>query len=180
MRQHGDGAIRKVNAGAADTGFEIERRAGMDILGYIGNVDLKLVTAIGALADENGVVEVACRLAVDGDDGERAEIDPLIGNVGIDNALTGVRDPTRFGEDGFGKDTRKLMLADHHLHVNAEVVWMPKNFNDTANGRARGCGPTGDLDVDDEAVNSVWALRAFGFWIGSRFTAKNPMRRGSC
>ena len=43
LGQHGDGAIGKINAGAAEAGFEIECRAGKDVLGYVGDVNLKLV-----------------------------------------------------------------------------------------------------------------------------------------
>src|SRR5580692_10904385 len=59
LRQHGDGAIGKVDAVAAETGFEIEGGVGLDVFGYVGDVDLQLVAAVGAIGDENGVVEVA-------------------------------------------------------------------------------------------------------------------------
>ena len=68
-------------------------------------------------------------------------------------------DLARFGEHGFGKDARQLMLADHHLHVDAEVVGRAEDFNDAADGRARGRGPTGDLDIDDEAVKVAPGFR---------------------
>ena len=99
------------------------------------------------LADEDGVVKVARGFAIDGDDGQRAEV----GSAG-GYALVEVRDPAGFGKHGLGKDARQLMLADHHLHVDAEVVGRTENFNDAADGRARGRGPAGDLDVDDEAI----------------------------
>ncbi len=75
LRQHGDGAIGEVDAGAAQAGFEIESGVGLNVLGHVGDVDLEFVAgAVGALADENGVVEVARGFAVDGDDGQRAEV----------------------------------------------------------------------------------------------------------
>ena len=74
LRQHGDGAIGEVDAGAAQTGFEIEGGAGLDVFGHVGDVDLELVAAVGAIGDENGVVEVAGGLAVDGDDGQLAKV----------------------------------------------------------------------------------------------------------
>ena len=70
LRQHGDGAIGEVDAGAAQAGFEIERGAGLNILGHVGDVNLKLVIRLGALADEDRVVEVRSGFAVDGDDGQ--------------------------------------------------------------------------------------------------------------
>ena len=50
LGQHGDGAIGKVDAGAAQARFEIEVGARADILGDVGDVDLELVAAVGALA----------------------------------------------------------------------------------------------------------------------------------
>jgi hypothetical protein len=64
------------------------------------------------------------------------------------------------------------MLADHHFHVDAEIIVSPEDFNDSADGGTRGRGPTGDLDVNDEI------LRIFRLWTGCRFTAEDAMRRG--
>ena len=122
LRQHGDGAIGEVDAGAAQAGFEIEGGVGSDVLGHVGDVDLQLVAAVGALGDENGVVEVAGGLAVDGDDGQPRKSAPAGSSL-----LVEMRDGARLGEHMLGKDPRQLVLADHHLHVDAEVV-----------GRARG------------------------------------------
>ena len=77
LRQHGNGAVGKVNAGAAQARFQIEVRALADVLGNVRNVDLKLVTAaIGALAYIHRIVEVLCRFAVDGDNRQPAKIRP--------------------------------------------------------------------------------------------------------
>ncbi len=43
-------------------------------MGDVGDVDLELEIAVRQVADEDGVVEVACGLAIDGDDGQRAVI----------------------------------------------------------------------------------------------------------
>ncbi len=66
------------------------------------------------------------------------------------------------------------MLADHHFHVDTKIIGSSEDFNDAADGGTRGRGPTGDLDVNHQAV----ALRAFGFWSRKCFTAENAMRRG--
>ena len=50
LRQHGDGAIGKVDAGAAEAGFEVECGAGADVFGHVGDVDLELVTRRACLA----------------------------------------------------------------------------------------------------------------------------------
>ena len=70
LRQHGDGAIGKVDAVPAQAGFEIEARVRLDVFGHVGDVDLQLVAAIGAIGDENCIIEIARGLAVDGDDGQ--------------------------------------------------------------------------------------------------------------
>ena len=76
LREHGDGAVGEVDGVAAQAGFEIERRAGRDVLRDVGDVDLQFVT-VGSLFDEDGVVEVLGGLAVDGDDGKIAEVAAL-------------------------------------------------------------------------------------------------------
>ena len=47
-RQHGDGAVGKINAGAAKTRFLIERRIRGYVLGDVGDVNLQFVISIGA------------------------------------------------------------------------------------------------------------------------------------
>ena len=51
----------------------VDRRAGRDVVADIGDVDLQRIIAVGQLVHPNGVVEIARRLAVDGDDIEGAE-----------------------------------------------------------------------------------------------------------
>ncbi len=98
LRQHGDGAVGEVDAGAAQAGFEIEIGAGANVFGDVGDVDLQLVAAVGALGDEDGVVEVFGGFAVDGDDGQAAEIAAARDFVEVE-----VRDAAGFGEDVVGK-----------------------------------------------------------------------------
>ncbi len=86
-------------------------------------------------------------------------------------------DAARFGEHVLGKDPRQLVLADHHLHVDAEIVGRAEDFNDAADGRARGRGPTGDFDIDDQAFKAL-VLRTFRFWTSERLAAEHAMRRG--
>ena len=50
LRQHGDGAIGKVDAVAAQAGFEIERGVELNVFGHVGDVDLEFVSAaVGAI-----------------------------------------------------------------------------------------------------------------------------------
>jgi len=39
-------------------------------MGNVGDVDLQVPAAIGAMLDVNGVVEIACGFAIDGDNGK--------------------------------------------------------------------------------------------------------------
>ena len=117
LRQHGNGAIGEVDAGSAQARFEIEIGAGAHVLGHVGDVDLQLVAAVGALGHQHRVVEVAGRFAVDGDDGQAAEIAAAVGFV-----LVEMGHAARLGQHVFREDARQLVLADHHLDVHAEVV----------------------------------------------------------
>ncbi len=77
-RQHGHGAVGKIDAGAAQSRLLIEGRAGRDVVGDVGDVDLKFVVAVSSMPDGDGVVEVARGLAVDSDDREIAEVAPSL------------------------------------------------------------------------------------------------------
>ena len=118
LRQHGDGAIGKVDAVAAQTGFQIEGGVGLDVFGHVGDVDLELVAAVGAIGDENGVIEVAGGFAVDGDDGQAAEI----GAAGDYHLGRDARLMRASARTFSGKTRGKLVLANHHLHVDAKVI----------------------------------------------------------
>src|SRR6185437_761311 len=87
-REHGHGAVREINRGAARAGFFVDGGAVFDILGHVCDVDLQLIVAAGQSSDENGVVKVASGFAINGDDGEIAEVaatgDFLWGNDGAD------------------------------------------------------------------------------------------------
>ena len=97
------------------------------------------------VVDENGVVEVAGGLAIDGDDGQVAEVAAVGDDFGVE-----MGDSAGFGENLVGKDAREMVLADDHLDVDAEVVGMAENFDDLAAGGTSGRGPGGDFNVDDE------------------------------
>ena len=153
LRQHGNGAIGEVDAGAAQAGFEIEGRAGADVLGHVGDVDLELIAAIGALGDQHRVVEVARGLAVDGDDGQGAEICAAGGFVRVE-----MGDGARLGQHVSGKMRGNWCLRIIISTSTPKSSERPEHFDDAANGRTRGRGPTGDLDIDDQA------LRASRFW----------------
>ena len=88
MGKHGNGAVGEIDAGAAQARFEIEIRSCAHILGDIGDMDLEFETAVGAVSDEDRIVEVARGFAVDGDDGKAAEVAPPIGFHIIEESAT--------------------------------------------------------------------------------------------
>ena len=69
LGQHGHGAVREIDGGAAQARFAIERRIARDVMRHVGDVHLQMPAARAAL-DVNGVVEIARGFAVDGDDGQ--------------------------------------------------------------------------------------------------------------
>ena len=77
-RKHGHGAIGKIDAGAAQARFLIERRIRRDVVGHVGDVHLQLKVAVLQMLHDHRVVEIARRLAVDGDDGQGAEVAPFV------------------------------------------------------------------------------------------------------
>ena len=77
-RQHGHGAIGKINAGAAQAGFLIERGIRRDVVGHVGDVDLQFEVAVLQMLHEHRIVEIARRFSVDGDNRQGAEVAPLV------------------------------------------------------------------------------------------------------
>ena len=130
-------------------------------------MDLEFITAAGALGHQNCVVEIAGGFAVDGDDGQAAEVAAAVGF-----RLVEMGDAARLCQHIVWKDARQLVLADHHLDVDAEVIGIAENLDDAAHGRTRGRGPTGDFDIDHQALKILARLGR------SRFSAQNPVGRG--
>ena len=79
----------------------------------------------------DGVVEIARGFAVDGDDGEIAEIAPAV-ELGLGY---GLRRGLGLCEDVFGERVRQVMLADDDFDVHADVAGTAENFDDAAGGR---------------------------------------------
>jgi hypothetical protein len=142
-RQHGDGAVGEIDAGAAQAGFLIERRIGRHVLGHVGDVDLEFVVAVFELADVDGVVEIAGGFSVDGDDGKIAVVAAVAQCVGGNNIFDGLRFFDDFGREAVGQ----VKLADHDLDVDSEVVFFAENFDDAAARLLRGARPVGDFYV---------------------------------
>src|SRR5208337_4265432 len=176
-RQHGNGAVGEIDAGAAQTGFLIERRVGGYVLGDVGDVDLQFVVAVFELADVDGVVEIARGFSVDGDDGKLTVVAAVTqcagGNVGCD----GLGFCDHFGREAMGQ----VKLADHDLDVDSEVVFFAENFDDASARILRGAGPVGDFHVDYYALEILPVGVDCGFvayYTIDRLFAGGDSRRG--
>ena len=158
-RQHGDGAVGKVNAGAAQAGFLIECRARRDILGHVGDVDLQLKIAVFRFANCDRVVEVARRFAVDGDDRQIAEILAMVEFPGRNDGRNGLC----LFERGGREMVRQMKFTNRDFDIDAEVIFAADNFNDSSLRNFCGRGPVGDFYIDHHAFQIAPAGGARGF-----------------
>src|SRR5216684_1254229 len=156
--KHGDGAIGEVNGSAAEACFLVERRASSNVVRDIGDVNLQVPTAVSAMLDVNGVVEIARGFAVDGDDRQVAEIFTA-GALGF---ADGLRAMLGFVKNVGGEDMREMVLANDDLGVDAEFAGTAENFDDAASRRCASVWIAEQLDVDDGAVEFVEARDAPG------------------
>src|SRR4029077_16183400 len=73
LGKHGHGAIGKIGGSASQTRLAVERRIPPDVMGHVGNMDLKM-PAFRTPFDVNSVVEIARRFAVNGYDRQMTKI----------------------------------------------------------------------------------------------------------
>ncbi len=146
--KHGNGAIDEVDGIAAQAGFAIERRFGMNVMSDVGDVDLQEPAAIVAALDVNGVVEIARGFAIDRDDGKFAKIFAA-GAFGFGD---GKGQALGFLQHFGGKSVRKMMLANDDFGVHAEIAGTAENFDDAAGRSGAAAGIAKEFDIDDSAV----------------------------
>jgi hypothetical protein len=146
-RQHGNGAVGEIDAGAAQAGFLIERRVGALRIARRRRCELAVRSCRFRVADVDGVVEIARGFAVDGDDGKLAVVAAMTRSSasGISDAMAALLRSLRAGSG------EAVKLADHDLDVDAEIVFFAENFDDAAARILRGAGPVGDFYIDDYA-----------------------------
>src|SRR5689334_3046715 len=92
----------------------------------ISDVDLQLVIAVRQLADEDSIIEIAGSLAIDGNDGQVAIV-----------LTTGDLAPFQHRCECFGffqnlrwEDMRNMVLANHNLDIDSEVIFVAEHLND--------------------------------------------------
>ena len=76
-------------------------------------------------------------------------------------------------EHGIRKEVGDVVLADHDLDVDAEVVGVAEDFEDASARLAVERGPVGDLDIDDEIFEIVLCVKRM-----LRIFAKDAVRGG--
>ena len=127
-RQHGDSAVRKVDAGAAQACFRVDGAARFHVVADVGDMHLERVVAVGQAIHPHGIVEISRGFAVDGDDVERAEIAAAFQVFGVDGGGHPFGLFHHFGR----KLVRQVVLADDDFNVHSEIVGMAQNLDDAA------------------------------------------------
>src|SRR6266851_5573466 len=151
LGKHGDGTVGKVNGSAAETRVAVERAPISNVVRHIGDVDLQVPAAIGAMLDADGVVKIARGFSIDGDDRQVAEIFAA-STLGFAH---GLRAALGFVKNFGGKRMGEMMLANDDLGVHAEFTGTSKNLNDAAGGRSACLRKTQQLDVYNSAVQFI-------------------------
>ncbi len=122
LRQHGNGAVGEVDGGAAQPGFQIERRTGGDIMRHIGDVDLQF---------EDDV----CIVTRTASSKSRA-VSPSMVTMGrsrksrrrATSAASRCATSCAFSSTSSGKRCGDVMLADHDLDIDAEIIWVAEDL----------------------------------------------------
>src|SRR3954454_10714486 len=111
-------------------------------------MDLELIVPVGHPVYPDRIVEVASRLAVDGDDVESAIVVPP-GNLGSRYRVWKI---VRLPQDVVRELVRDMKLADDDFDVDAEIVGGPEHLDHLADGVFAVFGELENLDVDDHPV----------------------------
>jgi len=102
----------------------------------VGDVHLQVPAAVGAMLDVDGVVEIARGLAVNGDDGQVAEIFAASALGFAD----GLRAALGLVQDFGGENVREMMFADNDFGVDAKIAGRPRISMTRPMGDAPPCG----------------------------------------
>src|SRR5580698_10032971 len=148
QRQHRNGAIRKIDAGAAQESFFIDRAARFYVMADIGYVHLQCIIAVRQTIHPNRVIEIPRRLAVDGYYVQR----PIILAPGHFILANDVRKALSLLQNLRWKMMRDVMLPDHDLDIHAEIVRASEDLDNTPHGLAAILGKLQNLHVDDHAI----------------------------
>ena len=129
-------------------------------------MDLQREVAVRQPVYPNSVVEVPRRLTVYRHNIQRAEIAAARDLLGRDLASDPLRLFRRFGR----KFVRQVMLADYDFNIDAEVIRIAENLDDSSDGAFSLFRKFENLRIDDHAVEILNR-----FWLRRR--GPDPVRR---
>ena len=115
LREHVNGALGEVHRRGALGGLAIQRTVLMDVVRHVRDMHLQQVVAVRQPFDRYGIVEIAGRLAVDGDDDIAAEIGASLDVLRVDLHA----EPRGFGNALVRMAIGDAVLADDDLGVDA-------------------------------------------------------------
>ena len=96
----------------------------------------------------DGVIEIARRLAIDGDDVIVPKVSALSQHVGGDV----VGESLRLSDHLRGKPMRQMVLPNDDFDVDAKIIRPAENFDHAAHAVFAIGGELNHLDVDDEPL----------------------------
>ena len=136
----GDGAVDKVDAGAAGVGFAVDGGAGFNIVGYIGDVYAHLHVAVGQRLEREGIVVVLCIFGVDGESGDGAEV------LSAFIIFLGRREDVLGLFLGLWREVeREVVFGEDGLHLHVVVARAAEPFDDASHGVVHALWPVGHL-----------------------------------
>ena len=145
--EHGHSTIRKVYGSTSKTSFTVKGRMSVDIMGDVGNMDLKM-PAVGTSFNVNGVVKVTRCLSVDRHYGQEAKI-----SASFEFGVTyRAGRPMDLLKDLLWKSVWQVMLANQYFDIDAKLAGSSQDFNDAAGGENARAWETRDLDVHNGAI----------------------------
>ena len=151
LGKHSNGAIGEVHGRAAEPSLPVQSAGRLNIVRYIGDVHFEVPAAVGAMFDEDGVVEIARGLSIDGDDRQVAEIFA----ARTLSFTHGLRAMLRFIQNFAGEYMREMMLADDDFGVDPEIAGTPENFDDPSGRRCASLRITQQLHVYHGSVQFI-------------------------
>ena len=125
LRQHGNYTVGKINGSAPGNGFLIQPGTLFDIMGHVGNVYAQLISAGAGAADGNGVVQVFCRSAVNGENRQLPQIQTAF-QVFLLHAL--FTDTARFFQHFLRENGGNLVLFQNSVRANPGTGTGTVNF----------------------------------------------------
>ena len=135
LGQHGHHLVGIVHAGGTVKGFVVQLTAGLDVVRHIRNMHAQLKAALRRLGQADGVVDVLGLSAVDGEDGQSAQIHAALtvclGHLGVLQLLGLFADLIRETaadvlriEQSLGAALGLVGAAKAHGHAHA-VIFLP-------------------------------------------------------